>query len=82
MTTFKVGDVVTPKNEKELKTVIVQLDARGRKLPYPPHFKVSKIGCVGSVAQEPILYYECGYHTYAKRMQLVVPLDRPLDHYM
>lgn len=82
MTNFKVGDVVTPRNDEELKIVTRQLYAKGRKLPSPPHFKVSEISSLGYDGSI-ILRYECGYHTYASRMQRVfLPINKPLEDYM
>lgn len=82
MTNFKVGDVVTPRNDEELRRVTAQLYAKGRKLPSPPHFKVSEISRL-SLDQSTLLYYECGYHTYASRMQKVfLPINKPLEDYM
>ena len=81
MTTFKVGDVVTPKNLRELQMVMSQLRAKGRGLPSPPNFVVKSLDHLnydGSL----ILYYECGYHSYASRMKLAAPLDRPPEDYL
>ena len=81
MTVFKVGDTVTPKNERELSWVTSQLHSKGRKLPSPPYFKVERVGTLGYDGSL-ILYYECGYHSYASRMQLINPLDKPLEDYL
>lgn len=81
MTIFKVGDVVTPKNEEHTRVVVSQLRAKGRELPSPPYFKVVEVNdCLGGGAL--ILRYECGYHTSSTRMKLVPPLDKPLEDYL
>ena len=78
MTTFKVGDIVTPKSQEEFNRVLSQLNNRHRDMPSPPFFKVVDVSDDGEV----ILYYDCGYHSYASRMMLAPPPDKSLEDYM
>lgn len=79
MTIFKVGDMVTPIPGHEHRMVVSQLQARGRPAKGLLTFRVVE---VNTVIGEVILYYECGYHSYAYRMQHAAPTNKSLEDYL
>ena len=79
MTIFKVGDLVTPIPGKQHEMVVSQFKAKGRGAREPLVFKVIE---VNKVLGDVILYYECGYHSYAYRMQHAAPMNKSLEDYL
>lgn len=79
MTIFKVGDMVTPIPGHEHRVVVSQLKTKGRSASGPLLFKIVEVDRVGD---DVILYYECGYHSYAYRMQHASLLNKSLEDYL
>lgn len=79
MTIFKVGDLVTPIPGKQHEMVVSQLKAKGRGAREPLVFKIVE---VDTSANDVILRYECGYHSYAYRMQHAAPMNKSLEDYL
>ena len=78
MTTFKIGDLVVPKNEDQKKAILSQAS-------YNIKFPCMVLGVEGK-GSEHFLYVEKGDRDtlglYAYRFSKIPPLDKPLEHYM
>lgn len=78
MTTFKVGDLVVPKNEDQKRVILSQAS-------YNISFPCRIVSMHGS-GSGCLLYVEKKNGNtlglYAYRFSKIPPLDKPLEHYM
>jgi hypothetical protein len=78
MTTFKVGDLVVPKNKEQREAILSQAS-------YSISFPCRVIGVYGS-GPEHFLYLEKSngdsLGLYAYRFSKAAPIDKPLEEYL
>lgn len=78
MTTFKIGDLVVPKNEDQKKAILSQAS-------YNISFPCRIVSMHGSGSGCLLYVKKKNGNTrglYAYRFSKVTPLDKPLEHYM